>query len=647
MSQKYVQTPSIALYSPLTGIAVSVVIAPYPVDLDGVKLTFTDFGTLPTFTVDPKVSGYEEIISFTGITDNGDNTATLTGLTRNLLGKSPYTASSSGGKLHGSGATVVFSDNPQVYNRLGSLENANTWSAVQTFSVSPVVPTPVGGTDAANKDYVDNESSAGASDASTTVKGLARLSASPNGASTALTSISNASPAVFTLTSHGLTLNDSIVLTTSGTLPTGLSLATTYYVISAGLTANAFRVSLTLGGTVINTTGAGSGTHSFTLTTPVSVGTFDTRVPTQAENDAMVGTSGTPSSSNKYVTNADTSGSGSIVRNSITAVSFLGNSSDGNVVIASGTTTLARDMYYGNLTLQTGAVLDAHGFVIFVAGTLLQQGTGKIISNGGVGGVGQDAGSAGGSGLGGTAGAGTPTGTLLASTAGVAGGIGGIGAGGGGGPTTGTAGVGGVAATNTLIAIATLAGGAGGNGNGTNGAGIGAAGAVTASLGRPYDLISAKNFATFLSGTLTQFKSTSGNGGGGGGGTGAANPTYGGGGGGGGGSGGNGGTLVVFANAITVNASVTLFQTIGGAGGKGGDGKLNSNGGANGGGGGGGGAGGNGGYVIVAYRTKTGAITYDVTAGASGAIGLGAATGGNNGTLATGMISGATLEIVI
>lgn len=81
---------------------------------------------------------------------------------------------------------------------------------------------------------------------------------------TALTSISNASPAVFTLVGHGRSIGDAIVLTTSNTLPTGLTAGTVYYIISAGFGADAFEVSATLGGSAINTTGAGSGTHSFT-----------------------------------------------------------------------------------------------------------------------------------------------------------------------------------------------------------------------------------------------------------------------------------------------------------------------------------------------------------------------------------------------
>ena len=81
---------------------------------------------------------------------------------------------------------------------------------------------------------------------------------------TALTSISNASPAVLTLNSHGRAIGDAIVLSTSGALPTGLTVGTVYYIITAGFTANAFQVSLTPGGAAINTSSAGSGTHSFT-----------------------------------------------------------------------------------------------------------------------------------------------------------------------------------------------------------------------------------------------------------------------------------------------------------------------------------------------------------------------------------------------
>jgi hypothetical protein len=47
-------------------------------------------------------------------------------------------------------------------------------------------------------------------------------------------------------------------------------------------------------------------TAPVSATEPIAVGTNDTRMPSQDENDALVGTSGTPSTSNKFVTNDDT-----------------------------------------------------------------------------------------------------------------------------------------------------------------------------------------------------------------------------------------------------------------------------------------------------------------------------------------------------
>ena len=75
-----------------------------------------------------------------------------------------------------------------------------------------------------------------------------------------------ASPAVFSKTGHGLVAGDKISLTTSGALPTGLAAATDYYVISSGLTADAFQVALSPGGVAVNTSGSQSGTHTLYAT---------------------------------------------------------------------------------------------------------------------------------------------------------------------------------------------------------------------------------------------------------------------------------------------------------------------------------------------------------------------------------------------
>jgi hypothetical protein len=72
-----------------------------------------------------------------------------------------------------------------------------------------------------------------------------------------------ASPAIFTTTSdHGLVANDTVIFSTTGALPTGLSTNTVYYVIAAGLTNDDFEISATQGGAAINTSGTQSGTHT-------------------------------------------------------------------------------------------------------------------------------------------------------------------------------------------------------------------------------------------------------------------------------------------------------------------------------------------------------------------------------------------------
>ena len=69
-------------------------------------------------------------------------------------------------------------------------------------------------------------------------------------------------PGVVTLTGHGFIADSQVFFETTGALPTGLLVDTGYWVIAAGLTTNAFQLSLTQGGAAINTTGTQSGTHS-------------------------------------------------------------------------------------------------------------------------------------------------------------------------------------------------------------------------------------------------------------------------------------------------------------------------------------------------------------------------------------------------
>lgn len=82
---------------------------------------------------------------------------------------------------------------------------------------------------------------------------------------TATITVTIANPGVVTWTAHGFTGGEPIVFTNAGgALPTGITAGTVYFVLSASLTADTFRIAATQGGTAINTTGSQSGTHTGT-----------------------------------------------------------------------------------------------------------------------------------------------------------------------------------------------------------------------------------------------------------------------------------------------------------------------------------------------------------------------------------------------
>lgn len=80
-------------------------------------------------------------------------------------------------------------------------------------------------------------------------------------------------PVTFTVTAatdlinsvaHGLVAGNVVQFASDGTLPAGMSANTDYFVLASGLTANAYKVSLTDGGATIDITDTGTGTHQWT-----------------------------------------------------------------------------------------------------------------------------------------------------------------------------------------------------------------------------------------------------------------------------------------------------------------------------------------------------------------------------------------------
>ena len=179
--------------------------------------------------------------------------------------------------------------------------------------------------------------------------------------------------------------------------------------------------------------------------------------------------------------------------------SLFGNGAD-SIVTLVGNTTLVRDMYYQNLTINPGVTVFTNGFRIFAAGTLTnngiidRNGSNAVLGTGGVALAVGTVGAAVGGGTGGTSAAGTvgtASANALGGTAG-AGGAGGSTAGGAGGAVTlvtlanGNIEVLNVARqamvardlANTIITGGAGAGGAGGAGVGFQGGGGGGGGGI-------------------------------------------------------------------------------------------------------------------------------------------------------------------------
>lgn len=84
--------------------------------------------------------------------------------------------------------------------------------------------------------------------------------------------ISHATPAVVTLAGHGFVSGDPVIFRTTGTLPSGLTAGTKYFVSNV-IDVDTFTVSETSGGAEVDTSSDGSGTHSVTGTYPAMADT--------------------------------------------------------------------------------------------------------------------------------------------------------------------------------------------------------------------------------------------------------------------------------------------------------------------------------------------------------------------------------------
>lgn len=105
-------------------------------------------------------------------------------------------------------------------------------------------------------------------------------------AQSAAVTITVAAPGVVTDTAHGLLAGTAIQLSTTGTLPTGLSPATTYYIVSP--TTNAYSLAATAGGSPITTTGSAGTGHTRTTVPAGTTMLFRAKVMSHLTNRGTV-----------------------------------------------------------------------------------------------------------------------------------------------------------------------------------------------------------------------------------------------------------------------------------------------------------------------------------------------------------------------
>lgn len=94
-------------------------------------------------TISPQ-SDNSEFVSFTGITQNVDGTATITGVTRGLP-RSPGTQSAGPTYQlpHAGQSIFILSDAPQVFSKYAAKENDETITGQWTFTTFPVTPSNI------------------------------------------------------------------------------------------------------------------------------------------------------------------------------------------------------------------------------------------------------------------------------------------------------------------------------------------------------------------------------------------------------------------------------------------------------------------------------------------------------------------------
>lgn len=159
----------------------SIILTSFTEPVSGTPYTMAYFNSSIMFgTIAPRTTS-SEFISFTGITQNMDGTATLTGVIRGLQKAYPYTSSATFKLPHSGQSVFILSDVPQVFNEYSVIQNAEIITGQKQFPPGGDAAAPTSGSsysaptnnlEYASKEYVDNVALSGAPNANTVTKGI-------------------------------------------------------------------------------------------------------------------------------------------------------------------------------------------------------------------------------------------------------------------------------------------------------------------------------------------------------------------------------------------------------------------------------------------------------------------------------------------
>ncbi len=175
----YPQLQYFTLYSSGVSIADTSIVLTSFQTIDGVNLAMSDFGDKGFITIDPGSGTSEEQISFSGVTQNANGTATLTGI-KHVGDLSPYTEASGTTKQHSGGATCSVAITSGLLNQFANKGNAETITGAYTFTSTAIAaynahPTFISDFQIIDKKYADDLAIAGAPDANETTKGIIEI----------------------------------------------------------------------------------------------------------------------------------------------------------------------------------------------------------------------------------------------------------------------------------------------------------------------------------------------------------------------------------------------------------------------------------------------------------------------------------------